>query len=151
MCVRPITTHKGSVKFQPCSTSLGLKRGYLGVLGLWFILRITVRSKSVCFFLLWWVFSVAIIDLAGTKELLRDLFASHALTLFVFWSGLPLASNGLPSTHKSLWYTSFDPSTPFPHYVLLSVPCLFIWSYFLSQKAVKRYRPSFSCSWKTLL
>lgn len=36
------------------------------------------------------------------------LFASHALTLFVFWSGLPLASNGLPSTHKSHLFTPFD-------------------------------------------
>lgn len=95
------------------------------------------------------MFSAAISDLGRAKELLHDLFASHALTVFVFWSGLPLASNGVPSTHKSHLYTSFDPPSPFPP------PCffkcttsLFKLSYFLSQKAAREWWPSFLCSWK---
>lgn len=56
------------------------------------------------------------------------LFASHALTLFVFWSGLPLASNGLPSTHKSHLHSPFDFFSPlfffFLHHVLFSLPHL---------------------------
>lgn len=77
--------------------------------------------------------SAAISDLARAKELLHDLFASHALTLFVFWSGFPLASNGLPSTHKSHLYTSFDPPI-FLHHVLLSVPCLCLYEVIFCHK-----------------
>lgn len=45
-----VTTHRGPVTFQPSSTSLGLKRDYLGALVLLFMLRITVRSRSCQFF-----------------------------------------------------------------------------------------------------
>lgn len=147
MCVRQITTHKGPVTFQPSSTSLGLKRDYLGGLVLLFMLRITVKSKSrpcfpssdeQCFQL------SAI--LAGQKNYFMTLFANRALTLFVFWSGLPLASNGLPSTHKSHSYNPSDFS--FPRHALFGVPCL------CSRKAIFCHKSSHTmlafsfCTWE---
>ena len=139
MCV---TTHGGPVTFQPSSTSLGLKRDYLGALVLLFMLRITVRWRSCqCFQQLSAI-------LAGQKNYSVTLFARRALALFVFWSGLPLASNGLPSTHKSHSYAPL---------LISSSPCfvkrttsLFAPSYFLSQRAAAQCRPLFflSCSWK---
>lgn len=103
-------------------------------------------QNLVSFFLLWQeVFSAAISDLTCAKELLHPLFASHALTLFVFWSGLPLASNGLPSTHKSHLYTSFDPPSILLHHVLLSVPHLSLCEAIFCHKKQSDNAGPFSC------
>lgn len=84
--------------------------------------------------------------LAGQKNYFMTLFANRALTLFVFWSGLPLASNGLPSTHKSHLYNPFDFFSPatlclvyhvFVHVKLFSVI-----------KAATQCSPSSSCTWE---
>lgn len=87
------------------STPRGLKRDYLGILVHLFRLRLQ-QDRHV-------KFSAAITDLCRAEKLSMTLFSSHALTLFVFWSGLPIASNGLPSTHKSHANNPFDLLPPF--------------------------------------
>lgn len=56
------------------------------------------------------------------------------MALFVFWSGLPRANNGLPSTHKSHLYTSFDPLSNLLHHVLLSAPHICLCAAIFSHK-----------------
>lgn len=143
MCVRQITTHKGPVTFQPSSTSLGLKRDYLGALVLLFMLRITVKSKSRPRFPPLWraVFQLSVIS-AGQKNDFMTLFANRALALFVFGSGLPLASNGLPSTHKSHSYNAFDFS--FPRHALFGVPRKAIFCH----KSSHTMLAFFFCTWE---
>lgn len=125
----------------------------------WFIALIYVENCiGIVILLLFyssdkWCFQQLSAISAGENNYSMTLFASHALTLFVFWSGLPLASNGLPSTHKSHLCSPFDFFSLFSLAMfLLSVPHLCLReAIFCHKKWSDNARPRFPVLGKALL